>query len=122
MSILDTVQPGKILYQIGAYDLPTAEQAIERISQDLLPHQAEFCQDMDHRKLALVCGFGAGKTHALISKSCILAALNVGHVSAIFEPTAPMLRDILQRTMNELLDQWQIPFSFRASPLAEYTL
>ena len=99
MSILDTVQPGKVLYQIGAYDLPTAEQAIERISQDLLPHQAEFCQDMDHRKLALVCGFGAGKTHALISKSCILAALNVGHVSAIFEPTAPMLRDILQRTM-----------------------
>ena len=56
MSILDTVQPGKVLYQIGAYDLPTAEQAIERISQDLLPHQAEFCQDMDHRKLALVCG------------------------------------------------------------------
>ena len=42
MSILETVQPGKVLYQIGAYDLPTAEQAIERISQDLLPHQAEF--------------------------------------------------------------------------------
>ena len=122
MSILDTVQPGKVLYQIGAYDLPTADEAITRISQDLLPHQAKFCQDMEHRKLALVCGFGAGKTHALISKSCILAALNVGHVSAIFEPTSPMLRDILQRTMNELLDQWQIPFSFRASPLPEYNL
>jgi hypothetical protein len=122
VSILDTVQPGKVLYQIGAYDLPTADEAIERINQDLLPHQSKFCDDLDHRKLALVCGFGAGKTHALISKSCILAALNVGHVSAIFEPTAPMLRDILQRTMNELLDQWQIPFTFRASPLPEYNL
>ena len=104
MSILDTVKPGNVLYQIGAYDLPTADEAIRLISQNLLPHQAKFCDNMDSRKLALVCGFGAGKTHALISKSCILAALNVGHVSAIFEPTAPMLRDILQRTMNELLD------------------
>ena len=33
-----------------------------------------------------------------------------------------MLRDILQRTMNDLLDEWDIPFSFRASPLPEYTL
>ena len=122
MSILDTAKAGNVLYQIGAYDLPTTAQAIDRISQDLLPHQSKFCDDLDHRKLALVCGFGAGKTHALISKSCILAALNVGHVSAIFEPTAPMLRDILQRTMNELLDQWQIPYSFRASPLPEYNL
>ena len=122
MSVLDTVSPGNILYQVGAYNLPTAEEVIERISQGLLPHQAQFCEQMESRKLALVCGFGAGKTHALISKSCILAALNVGYVSAIFEPTSPMLRDILQRTMNDLLEEWQIPYSFRASPLPEYTL
>ena len=29
MSILDTVQPGKVLYQIGAYDLPTADKYLE---------------------------------------------------------------------------------------------
>ena len=84
--------------------------------------QRPFSSAEKSRKLALVCGFGAGKTHALISKSCILAALNVGYVSAIFEPTSPMLRDILQRTMNDLLEEWQIPYSFRASPLPEYTL
>ena len=67
MSILDTARPGNVLFQIGAYDLPTANEAIERINQDLLPHQSKFCDDLDHRKLALVCGFGAGKTHALIS-------------------------------------------------------
>jgi hypothetical protein len=122
VSILDTVQPGKVLYQIGAFDLPTAQQTIDRINQDLLPHQKTFCDDMEHRKLALVCGFGAGKTYALCSKAVILACLNIGHVSAVFQPTAPMLRDILIRTFNELLDQWQIPYTFRVSPLPEYTL
>ena len=122
MSILDTVQPGKVLYQIGAFDLPTAQQTIDRINQDLLPHQKTFCDDMEHRKLALVCGFGAGKTYALCSKAVMLACLNIGHVSAVFQPTAPMLRDILIRTFNELLDQWQIPYTFRASPLPEYQL
>ena len=122
MSILDTVQPGKVLYEIGAYNLPTTQETIERIYQGLLPHQAKFCQDMDHRKLALVCGFGAGKTYALCSKAVMLACLNIGHVSAVFQPTAPMLRDILIRTFNELLDQWQIPYTFRASPLPEYQL
>ena len=122
MSILDTVNEGKVLYQIGAYDLPTAQETINRINQDLLPHQKTFCDDLDHRKLALVCGFGAGKTVGLIAKATILAAMNVGHVSALFEPTHAMLVDILVRTCNELFDQWQIPFSYRASPQPSFTL
>ena len=122
MSILDTVQPGKVLYQIGAFDLPTAQQTIDRINQDLLPHQKTFCDDMEHRKLALVCGFGAGKTVGLVAKATMLAAMNVGHVSALFEPTHSMLVDILVRTCNELFDQWQIPFSYRASPQPSFTL
>ena len=122
MSILDTVQPGKVLYQIGAFDLPTAQQTIDRINQDLLPHQKTFCDDMEHRKLALVCGFGAGKTVGLVAKATMLAAMNVGHVSALFEPTHSMLVDILVRTCNELFDQWQIPFSYRASPQPSFCL
>jgi len=122
VSILNTVQPGKVLYQVGAFDLPTTQQTIERIYQDLLPHQEKFCADTEHRKLALVCGFGAGKTVGLVAKATILAAMNIGHVSALFEPTHAMLVDILVRTMNELLDQWQIPFSYRASPLPSFTL
>ena len=122
MSILDTVQPGKVLYQAGAYNLPTAQQAIDRIYEDLLPHQEKFCNDMQHRKLALVCGFGAGKTVGLVAKATIIAAMNIGNVSALFEPTHAMLIDILVRTCNELFDQWQIPFSYRASPLPSFTL
>ena len=122
MSILLECTQGHVLHQIGSFGLPTAEKTIEKIYQGLLPHQKQFCDDIEHRKLALVCGFGAGKTVALIAKSVILAAKNIGYVSALFEPTAPMFRDILQRSMNELLDEWEIPYTFRASPLPEYTL
>ena len=121
MTICQRVK-GNILYGEGQFKLPEVASLQERIIKDLLPHQQKFCEDTSHRKLALVCGFGAGKTYALVSKSIILASMNVGCISAIFEPTAPMLRDILMRTMNELLELWEIPFTFRASPLPEYQL
>ena len=109
-------------YQSSINSLPSAEEVKARIFEGLLPHQKAFCEDTEHRKLGLVCGFGAGKTHGLVAKASIIAADNVGYVSAIFEPTNVMLRDILIRTMNDLFDQWQIPFSYRASPLPEFTL
>jgi hypothetical protein len=121
MTICQRVK-GNILYGEGQYKLPEVTEVQNKITKDLLPHQQKFCEDISHRKLALVCGFGAGKTYALVSKSIILASMNVGCISAIFEPTAPMLRDILMRTMNELLELWEIPFTFRASPLPEYQL
>jgi hypothetical protein len=121
MTICQRVK-GNILYGEGQFKLPEVAEVQKRVTKDLLPHQQKFCEDIDHRKLALVCGFGAGKTYALVSKSIILASMNVGCISAIFEPTAPMLRDILMRTMNELLELWEIPFTFRASPLPEYQL
>ena len=121
MTICQRVK-GNILYGEGQFKLPEVAALQEKIIKDLLPHQQKFCEDTSHRKLALVCGFGAGKTYALVSKSIILASMNVGCISAIFEPTAPMLRDILMRTMNELLELWEIPFTFRASPLPEYQL
>ena len=122
MSILETVKQWHILHGDGLYELPTVNQVQQRVYKDLLPHQQTFCQDIEHRKLALVCGFGAGKTYALVSKAIILASMNIGCISAIFEPTSPMVRDILIRTLNELLEQWQVPFTFRASPLPEYQL
>ena len=119
MSILETVKQGHILHGEGLFELPRVKEVQAKVNKNLLPHQEKFCSDTKHRKLALVCGFGAGKTYALVSKSIILASMNVGCISAILEPTAPMLRDILMRTMNELLEEWEIPFTFRASPLPE---
>ena len=124
MSILAAAPIGSILQPAGtlATKAPTTAVALETIYASLLPHQRTFCEDTTHRKLGLVCGFGAGKTAGLVAKACTLAAQNIGFVSALFEPTAPMVRDILERSMNEWLDQWEIPYTFRASPLPEYIL
>ena len=84
MSFLDTVKQGHVLAGDGMFELPTANEVITKIQSKLLPHQQKFCEDTEHRKLALVCGFGAGKTYALVSKSFLLAAMNVGHISAVF--------------------------------------
>ena len=101
---------------------PSTAEVLARMRPTLLRHQLEFCDNLEARKLGLVCGFGAGKTHALVAKAITMAALNIGHVSALFEPVAPMLRDILQRTMDDLLEEYGVPFTFRVSPLPEYVL
>jgi hypothetical protein len=124
VSILLEVPLGHVCHRKGeaATTTPTIAEALERIYANLLPHQQAFCDDITHRKIGLVCGFGAGKTYGLVSKAVTLAAQNVGFVSALFEPVAPMLRDILQRTIDDCLAKWQIPYTFRVSPLPEYTL
>ena len=126
MSLADDVVGSEPLLapilDLQRFSKPTTAEVLQRVQVGLLPHQIAFCQDTEHRKLGLVCGFGAGKTYGLICKSLYMAALNVGHVSALFEPIAPMLRDILMRTMDDLLEKWEIPYDFRVSPLPEYRI
>jgi hypothetical protein len=126
MSLADDVVGNEPLLapilELQRFSKPTTAEVLQRVQAGLLPHQIAFCEDTEHRKLGLVCGFGAGKTYALICKSLHMAALNVGHVSALFEPIAPMLRDILMRQMDELLTKFEIPFDFRVSPLPEYRI
>ena len=52
-------------------------------------HQIAFCQDTEHRKLGLYVASERAKPYGLICKSLYMAILNVGHVSALFEPIAP---------------------------------
>jgi len=92
------------------------------LASTLLPHQAAFCENTEHRILGLVSGFGAGKTYGLCAKAIHIAAANIGYVSALFEPVAPMLRDILVRSMDDMLEQLGLPYDFRVSPLPEYVL
>ena len=92
------------------------------MASTLLPHQAAFCENTEHRILGLVSGFGAGKTYGLCAKAIHIAAANIGYVSALFEPVAPMLRDILVRSMDDMLEQLGLPYDFRVSPLPEYVL
>ena len=120
-SILDSVSDGLILSD-PADEGMAVDQVLSRLNATLLPHQTAFCKDQDHRILGLVSGFGAGKTYGLCAKAINIAAVNIGYVSAIFEPVAPMLRDILVRSMDEMLEAIGLPYDFRVSPLPEYVL
>jgi hypothetical protein len=120
-SILESVANGPIL-AAGAESGPTTDQILEQLNSSLLPHQAAFCADTEHRILGMVSGFGAGKTYGLCAKAINIAAANIGYVSALFEPVAPMLRDILVRSLDDMLEALGLPFDYRVSPLPEYVL
>jgi hypothetical protein len=104
---------------------PTQESAdglVERIKADLHPGQRAFVEDQSTQIIGLSAGYGAGKTRALCAKTLALAIANQGFVGCVMEPTGPLIRDIWQNDFEAFLEQYDIPYSFRASPLAEYVL
>jgi hypothetical protein len=52
----------------------------------------------------------------------MLAAANQGFIGAVMEPTGPLIRDIWQNDFENFLEAYDIPYTFRASPLPEYML
>ena len=104
---------------------PTQESAdglVERIKADLHPGQLAFVNDQSTQIIGLSAGYGAGKTRSLCAKALALAIANQGFVGCVMEPTGPLIRDIWQNDFEAFLEQYDIPYSFRASPLAEYVL
>ena len=45
-----------------------------------------------------------------------------GFIGAILEPTNVLIRDIWQTDFEQFLEHYEIPYTFRASPLPDYTL
>ena len=120
MSILS--REGSVLDHIGSHsiDIDTNE-LLDRIRTDLHPPQQQFF-DNQSEIVGLSAGYGAGKTRALCSMAIKLAAQNIGYIGAILEPVAPLIRDIWITDFDQFLEHYEIPYSFRASPLPEYTL
>jgi hypothetical protein len=52
----------------------------------------------------------------------MLAAVNQGFIGCVMEPTGPLIRDIWQTDFEAFLEAYDIPYTFRASPLPEYML
>jgi hypothetical protein len=106
-------------------EMPTAEHTddlLDRIRSDLHPGQLAFVDDTATQILGISAGYGAGKTRALCAKAVMLAAANQGFIGAVMEPTGPLIRDIWQNDFDDFLEAYDIPYTFRASPLPEYTL
>jgi hypothetical protein len=121
-SLLDTISPGPLL---GFMAQPTKEDTtslLARIYGDLHAQQQAFIDDTDHKIVALCAGYGSGKTRALCAKAVHLAALNQGFLGCVLEPTGPLIRDIWQNDFDTFLEAYDIPYTFRASPLPEYVL
>lgn len=126
MSILESVAGGTILEAPKSREVvvdPGAEQALrDRILADCLPAQREFLADENHRILSYIGGFGSGKSWALAAKLIFLGLRNPGQTLMACEPTFPMIRTVLIPALDAALEQWEIEFSFRASPQPEYHL
>ena len=97
-------------------------ELLARIRADLHPGQLAFVDDTSTEIIGISAGYGAGKTRALCAKAVMLAAANQGFIGAVMEPTGPLIRDIWQTDFEAFLEAYDIPYTFRASPLPEYML
>jgi hypothetical protein len=95
---------------------------VARIRADLHPGQLAFVDDTATQILGISAGYGAGKTRALCAKAVMLAAVNQGFIGCVMEPTGPLIRDIWMTDFDDFLEMYDIPYTFRASPLPEYML
>jgi phage terminase large subunit len=80
-------------------------------------HQAEFLADTTTRNLALIGGYGCGKTKALALKLIILAMLNPGCIGIALSPTYKMAIQNLVPTLEEELREHNIRFNFNKSEM-----
>ena len=121
MSIL--LAEGGVLDKPGSAGVSVNTEALlNRIRVDLHPGQLAFVDDTTTEIIGLSAGYGAGKTRALCAKAVHLAAANQGFTGAVMEPTGPLIRDIWQNDFEQFLEGYEIPYTFRASPLPEYLL
>ena len=123
MSILAAAPEGHVLQQLNhSGELIDADQLLQRIHADLHPGQLAFVADNQTQIIGISAGYGAGKTRALAAKAVTLAAVNQGFIGCVMEPTGPLIRDIWQNDFEDFLEHYEIPYTFRASPLPEYML
>jgi len=123
MSILNAIRGGNVLQRLGYGDIDIdVPQLLERIRADLHPGQLAFVDDQTTSILGVSAGYGAGKTRALCAKAVHLAMANQGFIGVVLEPTGPLIRDIWQNDFDDFLETYDIPYTFRASPLPEYNL
>lgn len=127
MSILSIAQGGCVLSPPTDPPLPPPKPGAsndlkQKILDTLLPGQLAVCSDVDHRLVAFVAGLGAGKTRCLAAWVTLMAIDNPCTQGAAFAPTGPLVRDVVQRSMEEFWEDIGVTFTYRASPLPEYTL
>ena len=93
-----------------------------KLQAELLKHQYNFVMDVQTRFMALVGGYGCGKTHALAYKAIYLAMLNVGHLGLVLSPIHSMNKDNVIPKFDEVLREMGIPYTYTATPHPKFIL
>jgi hypothetical protein len=123
MGFLAAIPDGKVLHKVGqAKGVSDVDELLERMQVNLHPGQLDFVKDFKTEILGMSAGYGAGKTRALCSKAVHLALANQSFTGCVMEPTGPLIRDIWMNDFENYLEEYEIPYTFRASPLPEYVL
>ena len=88
------------------------------MKKSLTRPQTEFIES-EARYPALVAGFGAGKTEALIVRRLIQAIQNPNNDFAFYEPTYDLIRQIAMPRFEAFLEEMGIPYKLLKSPTNE---
>jgi len=83
---------------------------------DVFPHQKKFILS-DAKYPALVGGYGSGKTVAFCLKGIRECGLNPGKQILLAEPVYPMVKDVLQPTLEKVLQDVEFDYTYSASDL-----
>jgi hypothetical protein len=103
-------------------DIDAATKLRQRIYDGLLPYQRAVVEDTEHRIVSFVAGYGAGKSRTMCAWAVLLCMDNPSELGVMFAPTGPLVRDVVIRSLEDFLEQYGIEYTYRASPLPEFTL
>ena len=120
MSFLTDVNQGFVLYPQNFTDSINTNLTLDKIKSDLHLGQLNFVNDTETEILGLCAGYGSGKTRSLLAKCFSLSVLNQGFTGIVLEPTQPLVRDLFVTEFEEFLLNYEIPYTFRSSPLPDF--
>jgi hypothetical protein len=86
----------------------------------LLKHQGWFCSDNEHKFLALIGGYGSGKTRALAAKAVLKCVLNPGLEGGILSPTLTLAKEVVVPAIDEVLGELGLRYNYTGSPQPKY--
>ena len=86
-----------------------------KIQVDLLPHQISFLKDTTSPELALVGGYGSGKTRALVLKAITMCIANPNKIGLIVEPTDSLIDAVFIPQWIEVCEMMGIKYKYNKS-------
>ena len=87
---------------------------------NVFKHQNNFIRCKD-KFPALVAGYGSGKTVAICLKALLECGRNPNKLILLAEPVYPMIKDVLQPTLESLMEELGFAFDYVASEM-RYTV